>query len=78
MGLVLIELDGMDSDCGYLILNISVIDNGYCFEFWICQDLDLSGFGSLRIWISQDSNLSGFRSLRIWITQDSDFNVFLG
>ncbi len=58
----------MDSECGYLILKISVIDNGYCFEFWIYQDLDISGFGSHKIQISQDSDLSGFGSLRIRIS----------
>jgi hypothetical protein len=50
------------------------IDSRYIgFGFRICQDLDLSGFGSLRIWIkwiriSQGSDLSGFGSLRIRIS----------
>jgi hypothetical protein len=34
----------LDSGCGYLILNNSVTDNGYGFEFWISQDLNHSGF----------------------------------
>jgi hypothetical protein len=40
------------------------------FEYvrtWICQDLDLSGFGSLAIRLSQDLDPSGFGSLSISI-----------
>ncbi len=63
----------MDSECGNLILRISVIANGYCYEFLIYQALDHPGFEVFScffsfclFWICQDLD-----------TQKSDFKVRL-
>ncbi len=53
----------MDSDYDNLILKILVIANGYCYEFWIYQALDLPGF---EVFSSLFSFFVFFGSVRIW------------